>query len=112
MNYELKKYYLQTILAIVLTFAAIASVSAQNPKSPQPSLGEESPDSVRQLYEVTVTSKQPMRTIATSQTMSGADLQALSTTSVADALKYFAGVQIKDYGGLGGLKTINVRSLG
>ena len=112
MNYELKKYYLQTILANVLPFAAIASVSAQNPKSPQPSLGEESPDSVRQLYEVTVTSKQPMRTIATSQTMSGADLQALSTTSVADALKYFAGVQIKDYGGLGGLKTINVRSLG
>lgn len=31
---------------------------------------------------------------------------------MADALKYFAGVQIKDYGGLGGLKTINVRSLG
>lgn len=61
---------------------------------------------------MTVTSKQPVRTIATSQTLSGADLQALSTTSVADALKYFAGVQIKDYGGLGGLKTINVRSLG
>lgn len=39
-------------------------------------------------------------------------LQALSTTGIADALKYFAGVQIKDYGGLGGLKTINVRSLG
>ena len=31
---------------------------------------------------------------------------------MADALKYFSGVQIKDYGGLGGLKTINVRSLG
>jgi outer membrane cobalamin receptor len=39
-------------------------------------------------------------------------LQSLSTTTIADALKYFAGVQIKDYGGLGGLKTINVRSLG
>ena len=74
--------------------------------------GEESTDSIKELYEVTVTSKQPVRTIATSQTLSGADLQALSTTSVADALKYFAGVQIKDYGGLGGLKTINVRSLG
>ena len=112
MNYELTKYYLQAILATVLAFAVTAGASAQNPKPPQPPLGEESPDSVRQLYEVTVTSKQPMRTIATSQTMSGADLQALSTTSVADALKYFAGVQIKDYGGLGGLKTINVRSLG
>ena len=27
-------------------------------------------------------------------------------------MKYFEGVQIKDYGGLGGLKTVNVRSLG
>lgn len=52
------------------------------------------------------------RPLATVQELSGADLQALSSTSIADALKYFAGVQIKDYGGLGGLKTVNVRSLG
>ena len=96
-----RNYYLLAILAIVLALAVTASASAQNPT-----------DSIKELHEVTVTSKQPVRTIATSQTLSGADLQALSTTSVADALKYFAGVQIKDYGGLGGLKTINVRSLG
>jgi len=52
------------------------------------------------------------RKLATVQSLQGAELQALSTTSIADALKYFAGVQIKDYGGLGGLKTVNVRSLG
>lgn len=52
------------------------------------------------------------RPLATRQSLKGVELQALSTTSVADALKYFAGVQIKDYGGLGGLKTVNVRSLG
>ena len=69
-------------------------------------------DSIQHLQEVTITSKLPSRTIATSQMLQGSELQALSTTSVADALKYFAGVQIKDYGGLGGLKTINVRSLG
>ncbi|MDE6448486.1 MAG: Plug domain-containing protein, partial [Muribaculaceae bacterium] len=50
--------------------------------------------------------------LATVQNLSGAELQSLSSTSIADALKYFAGVQIKDYGGLGGLKTVNVRSLG
>ncbi len=50
--------------------------------------------------------------LATVQNLSGSELQSLSSTSIADALKYFAGVQIKDYGGLGGLKTINVRSLG
>lgn len=47
-----------------------------------------------------------------SQTISGETLHNLSTSSVADALKYFSGVQIKDYGGLGGMKTVNVRSLG
>lgn len=46
------------------------------------------------------------------QTLAGGQLQSLSTSSVADALKFFSGVQIKDYGGLGGQKTINVRSLG
>ena len=107
-------YYLQAILAIVLALAVTAGASAQNP-DPQAShlpIAGERPDSIKQLHEVTVAAKQPVRTIATSQTLSGADLQALSTTSVADALKYFSGVQIKDYGGLGGLKTINVRSLG
>lgn len=61
------------------------------------------------LDEVMVNGARPL---ATRQLLSGQELQALSSTSVADALKYFAGVQIKDYGGLGGLKTINVRSLG
>lgn len=31
---------------------------------------------------------------------------------VADAVRRFAGVQLKDYGGAGGLKTVNVRGLG
>ena len=71
----------------------------------------EKPDSIVKLHEVTVNAAAPRR-LATVQYLSGTQLQALSTTSIADALKYFAGVQIKDYGGLGGLKTINVRSLG
>lgn len=62
------------------------------------------------LNDVTVIGEK--RPIATVQRLSGGELQSLSTTSIADALKYFAGVQIKDYGGLGGVKTINVRSLG
>ena len=33
-------------------------------------------------------------------------------TQVADIIRKFTGVQVKDYGGIGGLKTINVRSLG
>ena len=32
--------------------------------------------------------------------------------SVADALRYFSGLQLKDYGGVGGIKTVNIRSMG
>lgn len=46
------------------------------------------------------------------QRLEGAKLEALSTQSVADALRFFSGVQIKDYGGIGGVKTIDVRSMG
>lgn len=50
--------------------------------------------------------------IIPSQTLAGEQLKKLSANSVTDALRYFSGVQIKDYGGIGGLKTVNVRSLG
>lgn len=39
-------------------------------------------------------------------------LGKLNSVSVADAVKHFSGVIVKDYGGIGGLKTISVRSLG
>lgn len=46
------------------------------------------------------------------QILKGEQLQRLNSFSVADAMRFFTGVQLKDYGGIGGLKTINVRSLG
>ncbi len=46
------------------------------------------------------------------QEMDSSLFQALPFLQVADALKFFTGVSVKDYGGLGGLKTISVRSLG
>ena len=39
-------------------------------------------------------------------------LQAAAPRQVAAVLQHFTGVQVKDYGGAGGLKTVNVRSLG
>lgn len=46
------------------------------------------------------------------QKLSGKDLERLNAQSVADALRYFSGVKIKDYGGIGGLKTVDVRNMG
>ena len=68
-------------------------------------------DTVLYISNVVCVGERP-RYLTPSQTISGETLHNLSTSSVADALKYFSGVQIKDYGGLGGLKTVNVRSLG
>ena len=35
-----------------------------------------------------------------------------SASGLTEAIRRFAGVQVRDYGGIGGLKTVNVRSLG
>jgi vitamin B12 transporter len=73
------------------------------------------PDTARQLQEVTIRSaKLSLRNTSASpvQILKGAELEQLNSLSVADAIRFFSGVQIKDYGGVGGLKTINVRSLG
>ena len=46
------------------------------------------------------------------QSISGEQLKKINSLSVADALRYFSGIQLKDYGGIGGIKTVNVRSMG
>ena len=66
----------------------------------------------RQLDEVVVTARKPADDIIPAQTLSGKELHRLNSNSVADALRYFSGVQVKDYGGVGGIKTVNIRSMG
>jgi len=68
-------------------------------------------DSLQHLNEVVVTAK-PFQNVIPVQSLSGKQLESLSSHNVADALRYFAGIQVKDYGGLGGLKTIDVRNMG
>ncbi|MBQ3632987.1 MAG: TonB-dependent receptor plug domain-containing protein [Paludibacteraceae bacterium] len=65
-----------------------------------------------QIEEVEVTARALDKDVIVPQTLKGAELQRLNALSVADALRYFSGVQLKDYGGVGGIKTINVRSMG
>lgn len=72
----------------------------------------EETDTVLNLKEVVVTARRPADDIIPAQTLSGKELQRLNSNSVADALRYFSGVQVKDYGGVGGIKTVNIRSMG
>lgn len=68
-------------------------------------------DSLQYLPEVVISVK-TYRDLIPAQKLSGEELKTLNSFSVADAIRYFSGVQIKDYGGIGGLKSINVRSMG
>lgn len=74
----------------------------------------ETQDSVRvhNIQEVVVTSRLISRETIPSQTLGGEELKKLNSLSVADALRYFSGLQLKDYGGVGGIKTVNIRSMG
>ena len=68
-------------------------------------------DSIQQLNEIVVTANR-FNEVIPSQKLTGKELENLNSLSVADALRYFSGVQLKDYGGVGGIKTVNIRSMG
>ena len=68
-------------------------------------------DSILQLQQVELI-KFDDRSVVPAQELKSEQLRALNSHSVADAVRYFAGVQLKDFGGVGGLKTIDVRGMG
>ena len=70
---------------------------------------------VYDIQEVVVTENyrnSETRSTAPLQILSQKKLATLNALQVSDAVKYFSGVTVKDYGGIGGLKTVSVRSLG
>lgn len=64
------------------------------------------------LDEVEVVSRHTFSDVIPSQTMNKKELEKLNSLNIADALRYFSGLQVKDYGGVGGIKTVNIRSMG
>ena len=91
----------QKVLSLLFTFHFSLFTSAQSKL-----------DSVQHVREIVVVSKPAMREVVPSQKLNGEMLEKLNTHSVADALRYFSGIQLKDYGGVGGIKTVNIRSMG
>lgn len=81
-----------------------------------PVLGEVQ-DTLRsyELREVEVREKRRISTLRASGSLQVLNHQLLENSnslSVSDAVKQFSGVAVKDYGGIGGLKTVSVRSMG
>ena len=68
----------------------------------------------RTLRELTVRGDKSKQVTSTSpfQIVTNQDLLQQGITDLSDALRRFSGVNVKDYGGAGGIKTVSVRSLG
>ena len=73
-------------------------------------------DSLRthRLSEVNVNGQSQKTTLAALpiQIFSEKEIESLNSTNLSDIAKHFAGVTVKDYGGIGGLKTVSLRGLG
>lgn len=69
---------------------------------------------LKKLHEVVVNGQhlQTARAALPVQIISEKELSTLNASNVADVAKHFAGVTVKDYGGIGGLKTVSIRGLG
>ncbi len=90
------------LVCVLLLTALTTAVSAQRIDSLK----------TQDIEEIVVLGNRIDKEVVPVQVLGGEELRRLSVHSVADAVRYFSGVQIKDYGGIGGLKTVNVRSMG
>ena len=64
---------------------------------------KEEMDTTLELNEVSVVREyKPYIEVIPAQKLEGEQLQRLNSHSVADAVRYFSGVQLKDYGSSGG----------
>lgn len=67
----------------------------------------------QELREIKVeTSAKPSISKTLLQSYSDKEIDKIGIQSVSDAVRRFAGVSVKDYGGIGGLKTVSIRGLG
>lgn len=66
------------------------------------------------LQEVPVTAERTAgaRSVSAQKVADTRLMSATGSLQVSDVLKYFSGATVKDYGGVGGLKTVSVRGLG
>jgi len=104
-----KNFYSHSYIKSVLLFGILACSSAAM-------ADEYQTDSLhnKSLNEVVVNGQkiQTARAALPVQIISEKELSSLNASNVADAAKHFAGVSVKDYGGIGGLKTVSIRGLG
>ena len=96
-----------------LLFVALAGLLASFVPAPCRAMVQDSLQHT--IEEVEVRARRLSREVsatAPAQTMQRETMRALAIQNAADAMRHFAGTTVKDYGGIGGLKTVSVRGLG
>lgn len=100
---------LKKIIALLALFSYFLGLQAQDTNSVSQI---QDIDTIQYLENVIVYGRKPYAEVIPAQTLAGKKLESLNSHSIADAIRYFSGVQVKDYGGVGGIKTIDIRSMG
>lgn len=108
------------ILLNVLLLSGVGGLCAQTRAVVYDQLSEWTAGSVDsvpnyRIGEVTITNNNrdpEMLSSTPFQLLNRNTLQEVNSLQVSDAVKFFSGVTVKDYGGIGGMKTISVRSMG
>ena len=111
----MRKTILLTLCYLIVCFLsahAQEGVLAHQADSVMASVGHGRLDSMQYIQNVIIYGRRPYEDVIPAQELTGKQLEGLNSHSVADAVRYFAGVQLKDYGGVGGLKTVDIRSMG
>ena len=102
-----ERTFCKTIYAVLCCLLLSTSLFAQKQKVDT--------THIYSIPEVTVSDPYQTREVRSTtpeQIFSKEELKNLHVLQVSDAVKHFAGVTVKDYGGIGGLKTVSIRSLG
>lgn len=102
-----KKTFTKVILAVFCFIFAATPLFAQQQKVDTTHTYTIPEVTVSDIYQT-----REVRSAAPLQILTKDALKNLQALQVSDAVKHFAGVTVKDYGGIGGLKTVSIRSLG
>lgn len=102
-----KKTFTKVILAVFCFIFAATPLFAQQQKVDTTHTYTIPEVTVSDIYQT-----REVRSAAPLQILTKDALRNLQALQVSDAVKHFAGVTVKDYGGIGGLKTVSIRSLG
>ena len=110
---ELREIFFPALFVVLFFFPTIMSGQNTNTVSTNTSTEEVGQtDTIKTAFVTASAKPSPTLQSAPLQVMAKSDFERLGIKELHEAVKTFSGVQIKDYGGIGGVKTVSVRSMG